>query len=188
MKCFYINLDKSINRKINIENNFLENNTSAWTLTRFSAIDVMYVENNKIEGALRANEKACFLSHKFVIKENINCEEPILVMEDDAIFGKSTCAILDNFIKGSDKFEWDILFTDVGVGPEVMLDLINLRKRLSINQENTLLDLAKLQFFGATSYILNPKSLKKVFNLLDENVLLNIPYDLYLRSLIRKQY
>lgn len=185
MKCYYINLDIATNRKLNIENNFLENNTGHWSLTRFPAIDVKYVENKKIPGSLRSNEKACFLSHKFAIKQNLNAIEPILIMEDDAVIGKSTCEILDNFLKLGSKFEWDILFTDVCVPhPTTMIELIELRKYLSASNKTQVLNLANFIFAGATSYILNPNSLEKIFHLLDAKNSLDIPYDLYLRQLI----
>ncbi len=101
MKCFYINLEKATNRNFKIE----------------------YVESNKILGNLRSNEKACFLSHKFVIKQNLNATEPILLMDDDTVIGKSTCEIWDNFIKISNKFEWDILFTAICVPwPTTMIE------------------------------------------------------------------
>jgi len=185
MKCYYINLDVATNRKLNIEKNFLENNSGQWGLIRFPAIDVKYVENNKIAGNLRSNEKACFLSHKFAIKQNLSAIEPILIMEDDAVIGKSTCEILDNFIKLSNKFEWDILFTDICVPqPTKMIELIELRKKLSASNKTQILNLANFGFAGATSYILNPNSLEKVFRLLDAKDTLDIPYDLYLRKLI----
>jgi GR25 family glycosyltransferase involved in LPS biosynthesis len=139
----------------------------------------------KIPGSLRSNEKACFLSHKFAIKQNLNAIEPILIMEDDAVIGKSTCEILDNFIKLGNKFEWDILFTDICVPqPTIMIELIELRKKLSAGNKTQILNLADFVFAGATSYILNPNSLEKVFRLLDAKDSLDIPYDLYLRELI----
>ena len=187
MECFYINLDIASNRKLNIENNFLENKIGQWSLTRFPAIDVKYVEHHKIAGKLRSAEKACFLSHKFAIKKNLNSREPILMMEDDAEIGKSTCAVLDSFIENSNKFEWDIMFTDVCfTRPTVMIDLIQLRKQLSVRNEIRMLNLADFVFGGATSYILNPKSLEKVSHLLDAKTALDIPYDIYLRELIRE--
>ena len=187
MECFYINLDIASNRKLNIENNFLENKIGQWSLTRFPAIDVKYVEHHKIAGKLRSAEKACFLSHKFAIKQNLNSREPILMMEDDAEIGKSTCAVLDNFIENGNKFEWDIMFTDVCfTRPTVMIELIQLRKQLSVRNEIRMLNLADFVFGGATSYILNPKSLEKVFHLLDAKTALDIPYDIYLRELIRE--
>jgi len=187
MKCYYINLGMATNRKLNIENNFLENNSRRWTLTRFPAIDVKYVERNKIPGKLRSAEKACFLSHKYAIKQNLNATEPILVMEDDAAIGKSTCEVVDNFIENSKKFEWDIMYTDVCfTRPNVMVELIQLRKHLSIRKEIRMLNLADFIFGGATSYILNPKSSEKVFNLLNSKTSLDIPYDIYLRQMIKE--
>ena len=187
MKCFYINLDKAASRRLNIENNFLATKTGDWSLSRFPAINAEYVRKNKIAGNLSENEKGCFLSHKFVIQENIGSKTPILILEDDAIFGKSTCKALDNFIEMSAGQGWDILFTDVIVPqPETMIELINLRKKLYAKQQTQILNLASFIFAGATAYVLNPNSLGKIFNFLEKIKSLDIPYDLYLRKLIHE--
>ena len=74
MKCFYINLDKEFTRRANIENNFLDNKIEGWSLNRYPAIGIDYIKENNIKGIQRDGQKACYLSHKYLIKENINSQ------------------------------------------------------------------------------------------------------------------
>jgi GR25 family glycosyltransferase involved in LPS biosynthesis len=158
-----------------------------WTLNRFSAIDIHYVNKHKIPGSLRANEKACFLSHRQLIKNNITSKDPILFLEDDAIIGQQTCTILNQILQHHGDFEWDIIYTDVCIHqPDTMIDMINLRKDLKLQQKTQLLNLNNFSFAGATSYIINPLSLIKVDRLLSQEESLDVPYDIYLRTLVEK--
>ncbi len=183
MKCFYINLDKEFTRRANIENNFLDNKIEGWSLNRYPAIGIDYIKENNIKGIQRDGPKACYLSHKYLIKENINSQSPIFILEDDAMFGKNTCKILNDLFAAIN-FEWDILFTDVCVPyPEQMIKLIRMRKVLSKKNNIIYLNLSEFIFAGTTAYIINPKSIKKILNLIDVKSI-DIPIDLLLRKLI----
>ncbi|HEY5141688.1 MAG TPA: glycosyltransferase family 25 protein [Methylococcales bacterium] len=187
MECFYINLDSAHERRIQIESNFLENRSAEWRLSRYSAIDTGFIESKMIAGSLRPSEKACFFSHKYLIRENLHNKNPIFIMEDDVVFGKHTCAIVKSILSSSINLDWDILYTDIAVTQiATMCDLVKKRQRQTINNEIILLDLADITFAGSTSYILNPNSTSKIFNYLDAKKELNIPYDLYLRQLIHE--
>jgi GR25 family glycosyltransferase involved in LPS biosynthesis len=187
MNCIYINLDKATERRVAIESNFTENN-SDWNLIRFSAIDVKYVVENDIKGKLKDAEKGCFLSHKMVIKEHINSHDPILIMEDDVVIGKKTSEIISKFLEVIDAEDWDVIFTDVCVTqPAKMIELISLKKSLSGKNEFKLLNLENFIFAGSASYIINPKSIGKIYKYLDAHDTINIPYDLYVRMLIREK-
>jgi GR25 family glycosyltransferase involved in LPS biosynthesis len=185
MKCFYLNLDAALQRKASIEVNFKKNKKENWSLTRVSAIDVNFINSHKINGSLKPTEKACFLSHKKIIQENLEEQELLFILEDDAIFGKDTCEIIEKIIGMDQNIDWDILFTDVCV-PHLgtMADLLKLRQQLVATNQVRLLDLKLLPFAGSTAYILNSKSKNKIYNLLNLDGDLAIPYDLYLRKLI----
>jgi GR25 family glycosyltransferase involved in LPS biosynthesis len=184
MECFYINLDSANTRRVNLENNFLEHKIENWSLTRFPAIDTSYIHAHKVGGNLRPGEKACFFSHKNLIGAHLNNKNPILIMEDDAAFGKHTCKIVDGLL-ANNNLDWDILYTDF-IAPDIstMADLIQWRHQLSPKNDVTILNLSEIPFAGSTSYILNSKSIRKIFDLLDAEDVLDIPYDLYLRNLI----
>lgn len=185
MDCFYINLASAVQRKINLENNFHRNQRPGWNLSRFPAIDTEFVKSQNIAGASSAAEKACFLSHKKAIGLNLDDRKSAFILEDDALFGAQSCAIIDDTLKKNRDLEWDILYTDACI-PDAgtMLDLIKLRQTLALTNKITLMDLSKMAFAGATAYIVNAKSKRKLHGLLDAATEINVPYDLYLRNLI----
>src|SRR5689334_13813076 len=95
MRCFYINLDAATQRRRSLETNFAQTGKSDWSLTRIAAIDAAYVEANAIVGTAKPPEKACFLSHRKALLESMNDDEPVFMLEDDAMFGSDTCNIVE---------------------------------------------------------------------------------------------
>jgi len=186
MDCYYINLDAAVARKVALENSFHRNRKPDWNLHRFAAIDAEFVRRQNIAGSKSAAEKACFLSHKRIIGADPDDGKTIFVLEDDARFGAQTCGIVDSILKANRGLDWDLLYTDICVPiPATMFDLIKLRQKLAAKQEMTLIDLSKIsQFAGATAYLVNARSKRKVLGLLDAEKEINQPYDLVLRKLI----
>jgi GR25 family glycosyltransferase involved in LPS biosynthesis len=184
MDCFYINLDSATERKTNFEKIFNALKKPAWNLSRFSAVDTEFVKNNNVPGESRPGEKGCFLSHKTIIGSNLARDRPIFILEDDAVLGARTCALIDAMLQNKTQ-DWDILFTDVCI-PHVlaMVDCLRFRRELAAKKiEVALMNLTKINFNGSTAYVVNAKSKQKVFDLLSAATELNIPYDLYLRGL-----
>ena len=186
MDCYYINLDAAVLRKVNLENSFHRNKKPDWDLHRFAAIDADYVRRENIAGSKSAAEKACFLSHQRIIGAHPDDSKTIFVLEDDAKFGAQTCTIVDNILKANRSLDWDILYTDICVPiAATMFDLLKLRQKLAQKNEMTLIDLSKIsQFAGATAYLVNARSKRKVHELLTAAGDINQPYDLVLRKLI----
>lgn len=185
MKCVYINLDVRTDRRARLEENWTAYRGSDWQLQRFPAVDKVYVEQQQIAGRLQPGEKACFLSHCSVLAQNLEATTPLFIMEDDTELGPRSAATIDNFLRASDAYEWDIVFTEVGVTqPATMIELIKLRQELEGTNEVRLIDPARFGFAGATGYIVNPRSLKKLGRLLGASDELNLPYDLMLRQFI----
>ena len=185
MDCLYINLASAVQRKINLENNFHKNQRPGWTLSRIAAVDTEFVKSQNVAGGCSAPEKACFLSHKKAIGLNPDDRKSAFILEDDALFGAQSCAIIDDTLKKNRDLDWDILYTDVCIPTAAtMLDLIKLRQTLAQTNRISLMDLSKMAFAGATAYIVNAKSKRKVFELLDAEAAINVPYDLVLRNLI----
>jgi GR25 family glycosyltransferase involved in LPS biosynthesis len=189
MRCIYINLDAQSGRRAGVESNFQKTRLPNWSLTRFRAIDTAYVHEHGIPGKLTASEKACFLSHRQAIGQSLEHDEPVYILEDDAILGTGTCRTIE-LLLSSDlaEKEWDILFTDVGVGSnEDMSELLRLRSKLRqetiSNAEPTIFDLRSLpSFFGASAYLVNASSKKKLHALLDDGRDLDVEYDTFLRD------
>jgi GR25 family glycosyltransferase involved in LPS biosynthesis len=186
MDCFYINLDSATERRARLESNFNAVKKPNWTLARFAAIDTDYIKQNEIRGTTSPGEKGCFLSHKFLIGQNLDREGPILIVEDDAAFGYRTCTLIDAILKQNETLDWDILFTDVCItNLKKMIDLLQYRRDMTAKKiDIAFMELIKMGFAGSTAYIVNAKSKKKLYDLLAVADVIDLPYDLYLRHLI----
>ena len=186
MDCHYINLDSAQQRRAALEASFERHRKPGWNLIRYPAIDREFVRRQKIAGGRSEAEKGCFLSHKKVIGANADDGRTILVLEDDAVFGAQTCSVVDDILQRNPGLKWDVLFTDLCTPTAAtMLDLIKLRQTLAAKNEFTLMDLSKMtQFAGATAYIVNGASKRKLHGLLDAAKEIEVPYDLALRKLI----
>jgi GR25 family glycosyltransferase involved in LPS biosynthesis len=186
MRCFYINLDAATQRKRSLEENFAQTRKADWSLTRIAAIDAGYIEANEVGGSSTPAEKACFLSHKKALRESIDDDEAVFILEDDAMFGSDTCNIVEQLPEFAKDMEWDIVFTDAVV-PNVgdMSGLVALRHGLADKREIRLINLKSFFFAGSTAYIVKGTSKKRLLDVIDSQVEINEPYDLFLR---RKLY
>ena len=184
MDCFYINLDNATKRRLSLEENFNSYKSENWRLMRFPAITATEVEERGVPGRIRSAEKACLLSHKEIIRRNINYQNSFMILEDDATFGNNTVRIIERVLSEFNNSSWDIIFTDVGI-PDIgaMSKLLHLRR--SLNEKYAkVINLNELPFFGSTAYIVCTKSAQKIYNLLNDETVLDAPYDLFLRKLI----
>lgn len=188
MRCFYINLDASTERKSSIEANFLKYGKSNWSLSRIPAIDTRYVGSHPIVGSISDAEKACFLSHKKAILEALKNDDSAFILEDDAVFGRKTCDIVENILANrNNAIELDVIFTDLII-PNIgaMANLLMLKHKLDAQNKFRLFNPKNLIFAGATAYILSPVAKRKLYGILDAQSRLDIPYDLFLRKLINQ--
>ncbi len=176
MDCVYINLNSATERRRQIESNFTERAPPHWRLKRFEAVDARAVAEMNISGRLRPAEKGCFISHRNVIRACANQTEPVLVLEDDALLGVHTFRIIDQSLRRRSGEDWDLIFTDICVTDlRVMMDFIRMRRKVRTPDNVILLDLAGFPFAGATAYLVNPASARKLNGLLSEEPALNIP-------------
>lgn len=185
MDCCYINLDSALERRLHIEQNFAACQKPGWTLTRFPAVDQADVARNGVAGAARPAEKACFLSHRMLMGQRLGDEASYLIMEDDAMFGARSCALIDGALERHGDLDWDILFTDVCIANMLtMFDLLKRRRDLAEkNIDVAVINLCDVEFAGSTAYIVNGKSKRKVHEALAACARIDLPYDLYLRRL-----
>jgi GR25 family glycosyltransferase involved in LPS biosynthesis len=189
MKCFYINLDSAAARRGAVEDNFNATGAPGWSLTRVPAVDTSYIINNNIGGSISAAEKARYLSHNQILRQNTSQPFHFAVFEDDVLIGARTCAAIDDFLAyaGINRLAWDVLFTDLGVTEIVdMYELLRLRRRLVAEDRVTYLDLKAIRFFGSSAYVVNGRSAGKLCRLMDGQEHLDAPYDVFLRSLIER--
>ncbi len=188
MKSVFINLDRDIARRADIEQSFAAANPRNWTLERFPAVDIKYVTEHAIPGRITPAEKGCFLSHKHIMMQNAHQTESFFITEDDAVFSPNTHRIIEDLLqKIEGAAEWDLLFTDIGIPAiSVMVDVLNMTQNLFKKGSIELVNLAQLgSFFGSTAYVINHKSIPKILKLMGDDPL-DLPYDLFLRSMIYK--
>lgn len=185
MECFYINLDSAVQRREYLENNFNAVRSPHWKLTRYPAKDAAFVEASGLAGKLTAAEKACFASHRDLIQKSMQVDGHVMILEDDAQFGRKTCAAIDQQIVNNPTLAgWDIIYTDICIpNIEDMVEMIKMRHKLD-PERVIFFDLKAIPFGAATAYIVNRQSRKKVYDLLSQVSSLDVPYDLYLKKLV----
>ena len=149
MQCCYINLDRALQRKEDIEASFKAAARPGWRLGRFRALDAAFVEEQLVEGSRTKSEKACFMSHRAVIQKYAGSAEHLLVVEDDVVFGVATFDIVDGFLQQNAEEDWDLLFLDISaIDIRDMLTMYFNREKFIRQRKVIPLDLARLPFFG----------------------------------------
>ncbi|HEY3798299.1 MAG TPA: glycosyltransferase family 25 protein [Caulobacteraceae bacterium] len=183
MDAFYINLEARFDRRAAIEAAFVAHAPPAWRLTRFAAI-----EGADPPGSLSLAEKSCFLSHRRLIESRLGVTEPTLMLEDDSTFGPHSFPAIDSQLGRTGEAQWDVIFTDLCV-PEIMpmAQLYRLRRRLTRGGAlaTSLVELQRMNFAGASGYLINPRSCARLCELFLEAPELNVPFDLFLRNHIQ---
>jgi GR25 family glycosyltransferase involved in LPS biosynthesis len=191
MQCFYINLEQAHARREQIERDFQLHNATGWSLCRFPALDTRYVQQRGIVGGIRDTEKACFASHRELIRSALQDERPILVLEDDATFCSQTFTALDADLRSESHGQWDMTFTDVCI-PDIgtMVELAGLRREWQVRNhgrpdpEFAFIDLARVNFAASTAYVVHGRSKAKLVRWLESSQRMDIPYDLFIRKLV----
>ena len=112
------------------------------------------------------------------------------IIEDDAQLPNNVVALLDRVLKQleAQNATWDLIFTDAFVPPHTeFFQLFAEKVKLHAETKaHTLVDLARIPFFGTSSLIINKSSLAKYVSLLTGNWALGRPIDMYLRDLIQR--
>lgn len=191
MKAVYINLDSAIERREAIEKFFDDTDKSGWSLLRQPAIRVSDINYKgprlRHTGAgltLSPAEEGCYLSHRAVIDLYAGCDDPLLVLEDDALLTSHSFEIINGFLSSKEADAWDLIFTDVIVpNADGMVTLFKLKKSLA-ERSLRVIDLATLPFAGATAYVVKPRIASKLVEWLNEPVFESMPYDMAIRKLI----
>jgi len=186
MECFFINLDREPERRRCLRQNFEQQRAQGWFLTRIDAVDARDCAARPVGGGVRAAEKACFLSHRLALQAALEAPGHALILEDDVMFGPTSCARIDGAIAGLAPQAWDLIFTDMVIPhPPLMTALLHMRRQLGGAGEQTLLDVNALNFCGATAYVVNQAFKQRLFELLAVESI-DMPYDLYLRGMIQQ--
>jgi hypothetical protein len=180
--CTYINLPAAEDRRRSVEASFAAAQAGDWSLRRFEALGPDQAA--ALPGALTPAEKACFASHRAALAEQIEGDDPAMIVEDDALFSAQTFTALDSLLQhGGDL---DMIFTDAALCDfNLMVHLASIRDGLVQRGEFVPVDLAGRSFFGATAYAVRGASKRRIHAALAAAVELDQPLDLYLRDLFR---
>jgi GR25 family glycosyltransferase involved in LPS biosynthesis len=179
--CVFINLPAAEDRRRSLEASFARTAASAWQLSRFSALGPADVA--AIPGSLTPGEKGCFASHRAALGEHLAGDDPVLIVEDDAVFSPQTFGVLDGLLAhGGD---WDLIFTDAALCDfNLMVHLAARRDGMAARREFLPVDLHGRSYFGSTAYAVRGSSKPRLHAALTAAAELNQPYDLFLRDLI----
>ncbi len=185
---YYINLNRASDRKAAFSQRFIQFADPSWRLTRFEAISA---EDQRVQiypGSIIASEKACFLSHIHLIDKAISINsKPFLICEDDCLMGLYTAPLLErslNFLSGKD---WDLVFTQVGLSSISQIKpLLKVHRALYPIKSVSFHPLKTYDWSGASCYLVNPKSAKKLRMLFSNLNKLDEPYDFFIRRMVRE--
>ena len=161
MNTLLINLEHSKER-LKFQTNQLEKlGISFSVLKAVSLEDINQAEYEKIsqdwERPLRRAEVACFLSHLKAWKEVVTLNEPMLILEDDALLTNKTAEILDT-LKNTENTQQDLVVLET-----------RSRKKLIGKKANDIIAGYKLRKLyqdrtGSAGYILWPSGAKKLLS------------------------
>lgn len=168
----YINLERSTDRRAKIEERLISLGLS---YKRFNA-------HGGCGGKLKPSEVGVWSSHLGVLKE-FDGERPLHVIEDDIIFANDFITILDDLLPELSKY--DLIFTETYIPPDPVFyaAYANWYRLppvvLNLHQVEDLVS----SIAGATSYLVNPLSVFKLYTVLsrgyrDGNP--TVPFDHYL--------
>lgn len=189
MLAHYINLRAATDRRAALETQVKALPSGQWTLERFEALDATSETCLRAQGRISEREKACLLSHRTLLGQRlqVNTDAPFMIWEDDVFVGPTAHSAVERFLMQMPPGSWDILYTDLIV-PDLtsMLALLTRRRRLRPQQGIEVLDLRDRSFAGASAYLVNPRSLRKIVDLLHGITALDEPVDLLLRRFIHQ--
>jgi hypothetical protein len=193
----YINLDRSPERRVAVEDRLAALGLAP-AYRRFPAIDGTKLTQST--GTISQREYGCFASHAAVLREAAAEGTHLHVLEDDLLLSEELVVTLDRLAEDGFLEYFDLIFTDVGLAPDVRvygeferarsrnmrLDPRNTRETF---RELTMLDLHNTPWFGTTSYVAAGRSLARIAGLLDSQLSAgpSLPIDLVLRRLVNRR-
>jgi len=109
---YYINLDRSTDRRATMEAQLARHNL-ADRYCRFAAVDGQTLGDGR--AGLSAGELGCFTSHHRLLQQNRDRAEHLHVMEDDVMLSGCAAWVIDQIIASPLIEKHDLLFTDMAL-------------------------------------------------------------------------
>jgi GR25 family glycosyltransferase involved in LPS biosynthesis len=175
---FYINLDRSEERRLHIESE-VRKLAPLGTYRRYAA-----VEGRSVEGWPHAGNRAelgCYLSHLGVIRENSGYDGWLHVVEDDVVISKHTAGVIAAVLEKPDVAQYDIVFQSV----TIKNDLFSVQRFRRMYDKNVevlasgepvrlknvaVMPIGMFEFFGCASYLIRPESIGRVAEILEREL------------------
>lgn len=188
---YYINLDRSRERRTQIERELARHKLEQ-LYTRFKAAD-----GNTLGLAnphLKEGEMGCFTSHYLLMKKNLDAPTHLHVVEDDVVFASRATEVIRTTIDNGGLDSYDIVFTDTYI--PINVDAFRMYKELYdrsvvrdasgaiVNAAFNVIDLAGRLFATTSSYLVNAKSIRKLYNIYTKEISNSprVPIDLLIRN------
>ncbi len=181
----FINLDSSVARRHRVEAELVKYHLQD-RYARFPAVDGRGLTSPP--GPMTAGEHACFQSHYRALESAKATNGTIHILEDDVVLSPQLEQIVSAFDTGGMLDYFDLVFTDTGLG----LDILLLRRlktlfdsyRQSQRPKFDVLDFNSVYQAGFQSYLVPGKSLDKVLSALRRGLDAgpNVPVDIFVRQ------
>lgn len=188
---YYINLDRSRERRARIEAELARQDLTH-RYSRFRAADGNSL--NLPNPHLKTGEMGCFTSHYLLMKKTMERAEHLHVVEDDVLLSSHVDKVLGATIAAGELERYDIVFTDTYV--PINVDAFRAYKELydrSVVRDAagniadarfSVIDLAGRLFATTSSYLVNGKSIRKLYNVYTKEITNGpqVPIDLLIRN------
>jgi len=125
---FYVNLDRSIDRRAHVEAELARHALTA-DYVRFPGYDA--VRADAAGAALAPGEIGCFRSHCAALRQFASGEHHLHVAEDDIVFSSRFAAVTGELVRAGMLDRYDLIFLDtvVAVGLELVSEFRQLLER-----------------------------------------------------------
>lgn len=181
---YYINLERSHNRRAALESCFGPLVSPAFSLQRIPATAAAEV-GGRYPGTLTDVQKACILSHAKALQASLEHRGRALILEDDASLGSTGLTALRSLLEPQQE-DKDLIFLNALVTNKdfVFGKQYELYRRAIASGNVFLLDMREMTTAGADAYIVTHQAKSKLLALLGQIDRYDTPYDLLLAEWI----
>ncbi|MBS0334049.1 MAG: glycosyltransferase family 25 protein [Proteobacteria bacterium] len=177
--CVYINLAAAADRRASLEASFAAAQTDGWTLERFAALGPADIAD--LPGKLSPPEKACFASHRAALARHLVGDDPVMIVEDDAVFAPQAFGVLDALLAAEPT--WDVLYGEVVCDFYQMVQLAGRRDEMVAKSQYQAMPLAGRPYFAASAYVVSGSAKRRLHAALSAPAALDQAFDVALRAL-----
>ena len=193
---FYINLDRSLQRKEEIANQLKQLQLLS-QYSHFPAADgnVLNLERCSI----RSGEIGCFTSHYLLLEKHLNQKHHLHIIEDHVILSRATKPTLQTLLNSNLLDNFDMIFTDFCLP----FDLFSIRQfktlfdssvekdesgRITSVKHFSVIDIRESYMNSTSSFLVHKNAIAKLYNILQQEMKIGLrkPIDLILRDKIRE--